>query len=426
MSKVSKTAEDAGIPSLPDELVGSVMRGLLHGDIISKRALLQLGQTSQPLRRKVRSEAKALRVVSMMGMKKSQVRNLSPEERCLIKFTAAMVVTLRYDPAALSEASPESIAHALSPSPWCEWKPHTPEIDEIATERYVDGLAPTKRELSLLPPALVAIAASDMRDDQKHFFIGQSCGEMIIEHDLELDVKGAVQLGKILGVEPLMRPTDFMALLMRATRIQENRLRYAGLPSHVLGMDSPVICKSSPLALIASWCETRLARPARLSFEPKWPLNLGSAEEARLWAIVDGIADDNDNSVGPLCPFSQVLDAILNAMPSKVESEYNEDVVIDEDIAIDEGSDEVRVPRGLAEQYDGLHRWLLAAKRALVGAVELANIGGKEEANNDEARLLLLLSFKQAADLAMELRQTLEEECHELAELEASTPSAAS
>jgi len=418
MSKVSKTAEDAGIPSLPDELVSSVIRGLLHGDIVSKRALLQLGQTSQPLRRQVCSEAKALRVVSMMGMKKSRVRHLSPEERRLIKFTAAMVVTLRYDPAALSEASPESIAHALSPSPWCEWKPMKPEIDEIATERYVDGLAPTKRELSLLPPALVAIAASDMRDDQKHFFIGQSCGEMIIEHDLELDVKGAVQLGKILGVEPLMRPTDFMALLMRATRIQENRLRYAGLPSHVLGMDSPVICKSSPLALIASWCETRLARPARLSFEPKWPLNLGSAEEARLWAIVDGIADDNDNSVGPLCPFSQVLDAILNAMPSKVESEYNEDA------DIDEGSDEVRVPRGLAEQYDALHRWLLAAQRALVGAVELADIGGKEEAHDDEERLLLLLTFKQASDLSMELRQTLQEEWHELAELEASMPSA--
>jgi len=419
MSKVSKTAEDAGIPSLPDELVSSVIRGLLHGDIVSKRALLQLGQTSQPLRRQVCSEAKALRVVSMMGMKKSRVRHLSPEERRLIKFTAAMVVTLRYDPAALSEASPESIAHALSPSPWCEWKPMKPEIDEIATERYVDGLAPTKRELSLLPPALVAIAASDMRDDQKHFFIGQSCGEMVIEHDLDLDVEGAVQLGKILGVQPLMRPADFMALLMRATRIQENRLRYRyeGLPSHVLGFDFPVICKSSPLALIASWCETRLARPARLSFEPKRPLNF-RAEEAPLWAIVDGIADDNDNSVGPLCPFSQVLDAILNAMPSKVESEYNEDA------DIDEGSDEVRVPRGLAEQYDALHRWLLAAQRALVGAVELADIGGKEEAHDDEERLLLLLTFKQASDLSMELRQTLQEEWHELAELEASMPSA--
>ena len=90
-----------------------------------------------------------------------------------------------------------------------------------------------------------------MACDQKHFFLGQSVGEMITESDRYLSADGASRLGKVLGVRPLMKPSDFVALLGKATEIQERNLESARNPPE---------SESSPLALIASWCTTARTR----------------------------------------------------------------------------------------------------------------------------------------------------------------------
>lgn len=306
-----------------------------------------------------------------------------------------MVVTLKYDPAALIGASPESITHALAPSPWCQWT-NSVEEDEVTTENYLAGIIAPERELLSLPPALIAIAASDMTDDQKHFFVGQSVGEMIIEHDRYLGADGAAQLGKILAVRPLMKPSDFVALLAKATEIQERDLRFG----------QPAESGSSPLALIASWCTTALAQPAHLSLKPAtWTRRHASLEKVALhMSIFPSSA---------ACTFSQVLAAILSAMPSEVEAELNENCA--EEPAEGGATHTVNVPRGTREQYDILAQWVHAAMLTvhseLDHALEQANGSASTEANEVA---LEWLTLTQAGDLTTQLAEALQQEKEEL------------
>ena len=378
---------------LPDDLFGQIIRELLHGDVASKRALMQLAQTTRPLRTQVHSLAKAEpAMASITSKKKSELRKLTIEERRQLKFTAAMAVTLCYNPAALSGAPPESIAHALAPSPWCEWNKQ--EQDEVIIENYLYDLAPNSHKtrlcfregLASLPPALIAIAASDMADEQKHFFLGQSVGEMIIECDRHLSVDGAARLGKVLAVRPLMKASDFIALVWTATQIQEH-------PD--LGPES-----SYPLALIASWCKTALAQPRRLSFRPrKWMMGRAPIEKVAL-QIRNGAA---------ACTFSRVLQVILEAMPSQVATRINEETTEEQ---------AVEVPRGTPRQYDTLLRWLHAAMLAVDSALDGS---ASTEADDDEVQLRKLI-LHQVVDLTRELFEVMREELEELASLPTGVP----
>jgi hypothetical protein len=379
-----QAAENIGLLFwLPDELVAEIIRVLLRGDFASKRALMQLAQTTRYLRAQVRSLAKEEpAMASITSKEQSELYKLTIEERRQLKFTAAMAVTLCYNPAALSGAPPESIAHALAPSPWCEW--NEPEQDEVITEKYLYELAPnsptlgprSREGLDSLPPALIAIAASDMACDQKHFFLGQSVGEWIIENERYLSDAVAARLGKILAVRPLMKPSDFVALVFEATEIQERTCRLDPESSY------------APLALIASWCKTALAQPKHLSLRPvKWTRRFVPIENAAL----------RINSGLPACTLSEVLGAILESMPSEVATRINEEEAVD-------------VPRGTPMQYLSLMRWINAAMLPIKSAVDAFAL---TEADDDEAQLRKL-TLHQAADLTMRLNEVLRGELLEV------------
>jgi len=260
----------------------------------------------------------------------------------------------------------------------------TVEKDEATTENYLAGLAHSWRELASLPPAVVAIAASDQTDEQRTFFVAQSVGEMIIERDRFLGADGAARLGEILAVRPLMKPSDFVTSLHLATEIQEHRLEEFGGPPE---------SESSPLALIASWCKSALAQPA------KWTGRVSSLEQVAL-RINNGEAT---------CTFSRVVSAILHAMPSKVEAGLNQDHA---ETPAENGTTRiVVVPRGTAEQYHCLTRWLCKAVRAVDVAVTRAAEQGHGSASTtaDEVQLRMA-ALHQAACLSKALCEAIQEE----------------
>ena len=212
---------------------------------------------------------------------------------------------------------------------------------------------------------------------------------MIIERDRFLGADGAARLGEILAVRPLMKPSDFVTSLHLATEIQEHRLEEFGGPPE---------SESSPLALIASWCKSALAQPARLSFEP-WNRRVSSLEQVAL-RINNGEAT---------CTFSRVVSAILHAMPSKVEAGLNQDHA---ETPAENGTTRiVVVPRGTAEQYLSLMRWLCKAVRAVDVAVTRAAEQGHGSASTtaDEVQLRMA-ALHQAACLSKALCEAIQEE----------------
>lgn len=131
----------------------------------------------------------------------------------------------------------------------------------------------------------------------------------------------------------------------------------------------------------------------------KWTGRVSSLEQVAL-RINNGEAT---------CTFSRVVSAILHAMPSKVEAGLNQDHA---ETPAENGTTRiVVVPRGTAEQYHCLTRWLCKAVRAVDVAVTRAAEQGHGSASTtaDEVQLRMA-ALHQAACLSKALCEAIQEE----------------
>jgi len=253
-----------------------------EGGEASIRGLVHLSQTAHGWQEEVRARSATIRPSKIR-------RNMDDTARRLAKLTAAAIITMR-QPAALVGTPHEKMAAALAPSPaWNSGAYEEREVweNEAATVNFLYDMNGHRPGNWPWPPALAAVAASDMVQEQKHFFLGQTCGQMIIEEGRYMSCTGAAKLGEILGLVPLVSTVDFTDMLNKVQEIQEDKDGEAASCRSDIAQETDSVRRerlitfhgadgygawatpddrnSAPLALMASWMQTKAGQPSRWS-----------------------------------------------------------------------------------------------------------------------------------------------------------------
>jgi len=213
--------------------------------------------------------------------------------------------------------------------------------------------------------SLVMIASCDMHSEQRDFFLGQYCGEMVIESGCGFDLKGATKLGRILGAEPkLLKIHECRPLVDRVAEISfDDDMKFCDR-FHGDGLDdmsdelitrcsrwwhdeAPLHPSASvPIALLIGWTESPMGQPSRWSLKP-WPPGSGRGYQ---WYS---------------CEFESALRMITRVFPTMQEWEAREEGVGGVTIH----GNPLSLTRCSAAQLHALEQLLFKASKALEGHV---------------------------------------------------------